>query len=127
MANATDMMLHNTLRRIKNLYRTNGQTVSEDDMLEGLSKYCDMVRRAVITFNDKVEPRVNGATFKTGGAKSYEGFQDDSREMAQLALLYIDRTARNGESCEKVFKTLRELPKGNLFTDADIQRYEKQQ
>lgn len=38
-------------------------------------------------------------------------------------MLHIDRTARSNEAYAKVFKTLRQLPSGNLFKDEDIAKY----
>ena len=128
LANAVDMMCHNTYRRIKNVYRTNGFVLQENDRLAVIQNYCDMVRRAVLLFNQKIEPQVVEATFgEKKNVAGYDGFQDDSRELCQLILAYLDRTAKNKEAAERVFKMLNEIPSGGLFTDKDIRRYSREQ
>lgn len=123
LANAVDMMVHNTFQRIKTVYMLQGFRIRENEMLTGITQYCDMVRRAVAQFQARIEPNVVNATFAPRGAAAYDSFQDDSREFCALILLYIDRTARSKEASDTVFATLKSLPSGGFFSDEDIKRY----
>ena len=123
LANATDMMCHNVFGRIKNVYRTNGLSINDDGSLAGLRAYCEKVRQAVLVFQDKIEPRIADSTYGTMGAREYEQFQDDCREICQLMLRYIDKTAKNRENALAVFNSIKALPGRGMFTEKDIERY----
>jgi len=125
LANATDMIAHAVFNRIRNIYKMHGYTIRENDRLKGVEEYCKYIKYATEYFQREIEPQITGATFDTGGPRGYDGFQDDSRELAQLSLLYIDRTARSNDAYAEVMRVLRSLPSGGILTDKDIEKYNR--
>lgn len=137
MANATEILSQQSYQRIRAVFARNGVVPKGNDLLTGINNYCKSVKLATTQFFHYIEPQVSGATFdvlydrenpqKTASvaAAAYDDFDSDSCELIRLVLLYIDRTAKNGENYAKVFKLLRTMPPGGLFTDEDISRFKQ--
>ena len=131
MANATELMSAQAFERLKRVFRKHGYVINENQLLTGITQYCKMIKMASYQFFQKVEPQIMNATFfagryeddTTGNIDAYDGFNNDACEICRLVLLYIDRTAKNNDGYAKVFKTIRQLPSGNLFNDEDISKY----
>ena len=128
MANATELMNVQIFERLKHVFRENGYTISENELLTGITQYCRYIKMATFQFFQRVEPQITNATFfmdreDGGGAQAYDGFNGDTNELCRLILLYVDRTARNKEGFAKVFKTLRQMPSCGFFKDEDIAKY----
>ena len=131
MANATELMSTQAFMRLKKVFASHGYTISENELLTGITQYCKMVKMATYQFFERIEPQIMNATFSagryeddtTGNAAAYDGFNEDTNEICRLVLLYIDRTARSKEGFAKVFKTLRQLPSAGIINDEDIAKY----
>ena len=131
MADATELMSTQSFIRIKRVFARNGYTITENELLTGITQYCRMIKQATFHFFNRVEPQIINATWgagrdeddTTGDAEAYDRFNADANEICRLVMLHIDRTARSNEAYAKVFKTLRQLPSGNLFKDEDIAKY----
>lgn len=133
MADATELMSTQTFIRIKQVFARNGYTVNENDLLTGITNYCRTIKQATFQFYERIDPQIADATFFAsrdendpnfvGGANAYDHFNDAANELCRLVLLHIDRTAKNDDGFRRVFKTLRQLPSGNIFTDEDIAKY----
>lgn len=137
MASATETLSQHSFQRIRAVFMKNGIAPKANDLLSGINSYCKYVKLATTQFFSSVEPQIQGATFdavydennheKTidTAIGAYDGFDSDAMELIRLLLLYIDRTAKNDDNYAKVFKTLRTMPSGGLFTDADIARFKQ--
>lgn len=135
-ANALQLMVNDSFRRIENLYRNYDVKMPSNSILQGLSHYSKLVIKSSSEFFNSVEPMISTATFDAHydrekpetadhAAKVYDSFGQFSNELCRLILLYLDRTLRNNENYSKVFKTLRQLPSGNLINDEDITRFKQ--
>ena len=135
-ANALQLMVQDSFNRIAGIFRKNGYITPENRLLSGLNDYCKMVKSATWQFFHSIEPQISGATFDAiydrerpetaeHAAEVYDSFLFDSNEICRLLLLYIDRTAKSNDGFAKVFKTLRQLPSGNLINDEDITRFKQ--
>ena len=128
MANATELINTQVFERLKRIYRQHGYTISENELLTGITQYCKYVRMATFQFFQRIEPQISGATFfmdrsEGGGSDAYDGFNGDTNEICRLVMLYVDRTARNKDNFAKVFKTLRQMPSLGIIHDEDIAKY----
>ena len=56
-------------------------------------------------------------------ASRFDGFRADANELLREIILYIDR-AHYDDSFYKIFRFLRSLPPGGLFTEADVERFD---
>lgn len=133
MANATDIMCNMTFNRIKAVFAKNGYKIKENELLTGISQYCECVKRSQYLFFDRIEPQICNATWgmdrdednpdAPGNGDAYTQFSRDGNELCRLVMLYIDRCAKDNSAFAKVFKTLRQMPSGGLFKDEDISKY----
>ena len=57
-----------------------------------------------------------------GNADVYDDYTADSKELAQVNMLYTDR-ATSAKRVQEIFKFLRSLPSGNKYTETDIARF----
>lgn len=56
-------------------------------------------------------------------ANRFDDFRADANELLRMIVLYVDR-AHYVESFYKIFRFLRSLPPGGLFTEEDVERFE---
>lgn len=136
-ASATETLSQHTNQRIKSVFLMHGQKAKENGLLTGINDYCKSVRLATTQFFDSIEPKINGATFGSiydkerheetieAATGAYDGFEADALELIRLVLLYVDRTYKSNENFAKVFKTLRCMPPGGLFSDNEIARFKQ--
>lgn len=127
LANALQLMVDTSFRRIRSVYAKHGALIDGNDLLKGITDYCKMTKAASWQFFNRIEPQINGATFEVGrdaaeGADAYDNFNEDCNEIVRLVLLYLDRTAGN-EKWRDVFTMLRRMPTTGKFNDEDYTRY----
>ena len=136
LASSVETISRDVYRRIRSIYAWNGIVCTDNALLSGMNSYCEAVKLATSRFYKDIEPQIDGVTFSLfydpnkpdtaeEGANAYDNFSDDANEMCRLLLLYIDRTARNKESFEKVFTMIRDLPSCGIFKDEDISRFKQ--
>ena len=131
MANGTQAVVEDTFNRIKGVYAKHGfRPTNDNEILKGLADYCKAVKAAGFHFFNKIEPLIEEATFYGGdddedgmtGSQRYDSFNGAANIGVRLLMLYADRIC-NEESFGKLFKTLRQMPTRNIFSDEDIARF----
>lgn len=124
LADAVSVMSSVSFRRIRRVFREHGYETRENDLLTGITRYCELTKAASYQFERRVEPQIIGATFRRDDGSTdidaYDRFNADANELCRLVLLYIDRCAQDREAYAKVFTLLRKLPRGGLINDEDI-------
>lgn len=123
MANATQILSVQCFERLKAIYAANGYVLKDNELLSGIVDYCKTEKSAVFQFSQRIDPLITRTTFNIGGSSPYDAFNADSNEIIRLVLLYIDRCSKDKAAFGKVFKTLRQLPSKEIFTNEDIARF----
>ncbi len=130
MANSTEVVVQDVFNRIKGVYAKHGfRPTNDNEILKGLTDYCKAVKAAGWYFFNKIEPLIEDATFFSGdyedgmtGAQRYDAFNGAANIGVRLLMLYADRIC-DEETYGKLFKTLRQMPTRNIFSDEDIARF----
>ena len=122
MANSCQVVVEDVFNRIKGVYAKHGfRPTNDNEILKGLTDYCKSVKR--------IDPLITDATFYSGDdedgmtpAQRYDAFNGAANIGVRLLMLYADRIC-DEESFGKLFKTLRQMPTRNIFSDSDIARF----
>lgn len=130
MANSCQVVVEDVFNRIKGVYAKHGfRPTNDNEILKGLTDYCKSVKQAGYHFFNRIDPLITDATFYSGDdedgmtpAQRYDAFNGAANIGVRLLMLYADRIC-DEESFGKLFKTLRQMPTRNIFSDSDIARF----
>lgn len=129
LTDAVSILSEVSFRRIRRIFLAHGYRAKDDDLLTGITRYCDLMHRASRQFLERIEPQIIEQTFQrddgTTDIEAYDRFNADANELCRLVLLYIDRCALSREAYGKVFTLLRKLPSSGLFDDKDISMFKQ--
>lgn len=131
MANSTFAVVEDVFSRIKGVYAKHGfRPTNDNEILKGLTDFCKCIKQAEYHFFNRIEPLIVDATFYGGdndedgmtGSQRYDSFNGAANVAVRLLMLYADRIC-DEDSYGKLFKTLRQMPTRNIFSDEDISRF----
>lgn len=131
MANSTFAVVEDVFSRIKGVYAKHGfRPTNNNEILKGLTDFCKCIKKAEYHFFNRIEPLIVDATFYGGdddtdgmtGSQRYDAFNGAANVAVRLLMLYADRIC-DEESYGKLFKTLRQMPTRDIFSDEDIARF----
>lgn len=125
LAESLSLVLNDIDRRTRDIYATAGVIVKKDgndNILTGLSRYCNAAKMAAATYERDLRDRFQKYTFDFGGAESYDSFSRSANSIVRLNMLLVDRGKRDGV-LDKVESYIKRFKPQGRFNDADYERF----
>lgn len=124
-ADASMLQLTRVKQRIDSVFFQLGVTTKENPELCALKEYFSAIKKASYYFYEFIEKMITDATWGSNDGEnrslSYDNWSADANAFSRFTLLFIDRTFRDSDQHNAIFKILEDMESHGQFDEKDFE------